>query len=463
MASPVPAFVSKTARKLVMAALLAVLTLLVYALWLFVGEQGDYAEHRALRTERADKRHAELTAELAEATLKTNVAAETLTAQRQRLAQAEKVLKGLHELDPGALERIMGDKAQQAQHDERIARTTRIKTETQTRIVELQREVVAGTQRRTELAAEIESLEIERTSLKNENNAASHYLRTAWNEGAWAVYTVFFVYLFGGLAVATLLYFGWARLMAKNAPLRLRKGEAPLPAFSECGTLLEHMLWPGERLWVRRRHLQSADTALTRKKRMLPDWRRPFSWWLSGASGLTELRNERSNGERQVVFTNMDDHFAELMIVSVPEGGSFIVRPRHVMGLIADIGRPPVAVRHWRLTSWYSWVAGRFGYMEFYGPCRIVLSCVSTLAEETLSSPDEKKPDSAITPLAGLMAFTPQLSLLPVRTESFWRYCRHETPLFDLRLTGTGAYVVREGDRRGSDRFFARVLRRFGL
>jgi hypothetical protein len=463
MASPVNTFINKLARKLVMAVIIALLALLVYALWLFVGEDGNYAEHRALRTARVEARVAEVNKQLADTTLQINVATETLAAQQQRLTQAEKVLKSLHDLDPGTLERLMGDKAQQEAHDERITRTARLKTETQTRIVELQREVVTGEQSRVALEAEAVVLEAERINLRDEKGAAQHYLRTAWTEGAWIVYTVFFAYLFGGLVVAALLYFGWAQLMAKKLPMQLRKGDVALPTFTESGTLLEHTLWPGERLWVRRRFLQSSDTALTRKKRLLPDWRRPLSWWLAGCAGLTELRNERSNGERQVVFTNMNDPFAELASVSVPEGGSFIVRASHVMGLIADIGRQPVIQRHWRFASWYSWVAGRFGYFEFYGPCRIVVSCVNAMNDHTLSSPDETKPNSVRTPLAGVVGFTPQLSLVPVRTDSFWNYCRREKVLFELQLTGTGAYLVREMDQRGSDRFMARILRCFGL
>jgi hypothetical protein len=463
MASPVFAFVFNLARKLAMAVLIAGLTLLVYALWLYVGERGDYAEHRSVRMARIETRLTAANEQLAEVTLKTNMAGETLAAQQQRLVQADKVLKSLHELDPSTLERLIGDKVAQAAHEERIARTERIKTETQTRIVELQREGVTGEQRRTELADEVAVLAAERASLGEEKSAPIHYLRTAWSEGAWVVYAVFFAYLFGGLVLAGLLYFGWAQVMANKGRLQLRKGDVALPTFSECGTLIEHMLWPGERVWVRKQFLQSADPALTRKSRWLPDWRRPLSWWLSGSSRLVELRNERSNGERQVVFANMGDPFAELVTVSVPEGGAFIARAGHVVGLIADIGRAPVIQRHWRPGSWCSWVAGRFGYFEFYGPCRLVVSCVNTVSAETLNSPDEKKPDTVRIPLAGLVGFTPQLSLVPVRTRGFWRYCRREKPLFELQLSGTGSYLVREADRRGGDRLKARILRRFGL
>jgi hypothetical protein len=108
-------------------------------------------------------------------------------------------------------------------------------------------------------------------------------------------------------------------------------------------------------------------------------------------------------------------------------------------------------------------VAGRFGYFEFYGPCRIVVSCVNPVSDHTLGSPDKEKLNSVRIPLAGMAGFTPQLMLVPVRTGSFWSYCRRQTPLFELQLTGTGAYLTREVDRRGSDRLKARILKRFGL
>jgi len=61
------------------------------------------------------------------------------------------------------------------------------------------------------------------------------------------------------------------------------------------------------------------------------------------------------------------------------------------------------------------------------------------------------------------VGFSPQLALHPVRTESFWRYCQRRTPLFDLLVTGTGAYLTREVDGRGSDGFKQCVLKPFGL
>ena len=463
MANPVLAIVSKLLRKLGMAVLISALALITYALWLFVCDHADFQEHRSQMAAHVEAERTKARAELSEVSQKTNVATAMLESQRQRAALIEKALKTLHELDPGTVDKLLGDKDQQAAHDAQLSRTVVMQAETQTRIVELQREIVTGEKTRTELQEKLGELDREYAQLKAEDTAITHYLRTAWKEGHWLIYLVFFSYLFGWLAVAAGLYYGWAQLAAKGRPVQLRKADVELPAIGESSVGVEHSLWPGERLWVRKRFIQSADMALTRRKRLLPDWRRPISWLLCGSYGLVELRNERSDGERQVVFTSMKDPFAELAVVSVPDGGSFVVRAGFVMGLISDIGLSPVIRRHWRVWSWQSWVSGQFGYWEFYGPCRLVVSCVSTLQGHTITSPDEANQVSCRTVLAGVAGFSPQLVLHPVRTEGFWRYFRRQTPLFDLMLKGTGSYLTRELESRGHDDIKARVLKRFGL
>lgn len=463
MANPVLAIVSKLLRKLGMAVLISALALITYALWLFVCDHADFNEHRAQRITQVEAERTKVRAQLSEVSKKANVDAAMLTNQKQRAELVEKTLKTLHELDPGTVDKLLGDKEQMAAHDAQLARAVAIQAETQTRIEALQREATASALARIELEQKLADLEREQSQLKTEDTAMAHYLRAAWTEGRWMIRLVFFSYLFGWLVVAAALYYGWAPLAAKGRPMQLRKADVEPPTIGESAVGVEHDLWPGERLWVRKRFIQAADMALTRRNRLLPDWRRPISWLLCGACGLVELRNERSDGERQVVFTSMRDPFAELAVVSVPEGGSFVIRAGFVLGLIADIGLSPVIRRHWRVWSWQSWVSGQFGYWEFYGPCRLVVSCVSTLQGHTLTSTDEANPTECRTVLAGVVGFSPQLTLHPVRTEGFWRYYRRQTPLFDLRLAGSGAYLTRELEGRGRDDLKARILKRFGL
>lgn len=464
MANPAFEFISKLIRKLIMALVVAALALLTHALWMYVRERGDYEEHRSGRVALVDSQVAEAGARLAEASAKTDAAKKELAAQKQRDAQLEKLLVNLHSMDPGALDRLTGDREAQALHAGNVERAEKMKTDTTTRIVELQREVVGGEDRVVVLSAAHKVLVDEQTSLRNENHAAFHYLRLSWNEGRWLVYLVFFGYLFGGLAIAIVLYYGWAPLAAKGRPLQFRNNDVPVPAVGESTLGVEHSLWPGERLWVRRRYLQTADDALTRGKRLVPDWRRPFSWWLAGARRLKELRNERSDGERTVVLADLDNPFAALAVVSVPEGGAFVVRASRVVGMIADINAKPAVIRHWRWRSWHSWVAGQFGYWEFCGRCRLVILCHGPIQAKTLLKPaGDEKPQSNREKMSDLLGFTPQIALHPVRTEGFWRYCRGRAPLFDLQVSGNGLYVLREMAGRASDCLKARLLKRAGL
>src|SRR4051812_45205383 len=225
MLIPVRKTVVKWARKLGMAVLISVLALVTYALWLFVRDHAGFEENRAQRVARVEADRAKFRSELSVVSQKTNVATAMLDTQKQRAAQVEKVLKSLHELDPGTLERIIGDKEQQVAYDARVERAVLMQTETQTKIVELQRVVVVGEEARAELTRKLEGLDREQSQLKTENYAAAHYLRIAWNEGHGLIYTVFFAYLFGWLVVAIGLYYGWAQLAAKGRAVQLRKAE----------------------------------------------------------------------------------------------------------------------------------------------------------------------------------------------------------------------------------------------
>jgi hypothetical protein len=181
-------------------------------------------------------------------------------------------------------------------------------------------------------------------------------------------------------------------------------------------------------------------------------------------SRLVELRNARSDGERRVVFAHAEDHFAELAIVSVPEGGSFVLRASFLMGLIVAGGRGPGIRRHWRLLDWQSWVAGQFGYFEFAGPCRLIVSCVSAVRAETLVARDDGKPVVRRVAQEAVIGFSPRVELKPVRGEGFFRYCRGRAPLFDLQLIGGGVVLSREAAAsRGRDDFRARILKFCGL
>lgn len=464
MATPVQTYISKLARKLVMAVLIAVLTLVTYSLWLFIQEHAGYEEQRAQTISTLKAERGTLQAKLEQQKKAHDATNQSMEAQRLRMQQAEKVLRSLHDLEPSALETIFGDPELKKAHDAKIERMTALKTAAETRMVELQRDVVAADRVRTETALKLAEVQKEEHALEEEKHAIAHYLRRAWIEARWLIITVFLVYTFGGLVTSILGYFAWAPWVSNRAkPIQLPPGGTAIPTVSESGVGAEDAVWPGEVLWVRKRFLQASDGGLTKRTRLMLNWRTPLSCLLSGQTRLVELRNGRSDGERREVFADAEDHFAELAIVSVPEGGAFVLRPSLLCGIIAGLDQPPIIRRHWRVFSWQSWVTGQFGYFEFAGRCRLVVTCVSAVKADTLEERNDDSPATARAVQAGVVGLSPRLEFKPVRSEGFWRYCQGESPLFDMHLTGAGVVLSRDPKGRGRDGFVANVLKAWGL
>lgn len=446
-----------------MAVVVAAMAWAVCALWLYGRDQFDYEASRAGRSDAVELQRSAVAETLAKITRRHAENLAALETQRQRVIQAEKALKTLHDLDPGTVDRWFGDAEQQKIHEAQITHVEALKTGAAAKVAELERTVADDLRAKDEAARKLAEEEATYRELRDDRGAASHYFRLAWQRTHRWIFAVFFLYLFGGLLAAIALYYGWSGWVARGRPVRLVAADAPLPVIGESAVVVEDTLWPGEVLRVRRRFLQTADDGLSRRNRLLLNWRAPLSCLAGGLTQLIELRNGRSEGERRVVFTCADDPFAELAIVAVPEGGSFVLRAGFLRGMILRAGQPPAIRRHWRLFAWQSWVSGQFGYFEFTGPCRLLVSCVSALHGVSLPVREDGKPSTRRTAQAGLVGFTPRLELSPVRSEGFWRYCRGRAPLFDLHASGNGMLLTRECEGRGRDGFRARVLKRCGL
>jgi len=468
MAKPASNFSRRLARKIAGALFAGALTLVAYGLWLYGRDNVSFEDLRERQTAAMNAERATLTISLVELIEKQRAATAGLGEQQQREQQADKVLASLHGLNPGALDRVFGDREQQKINAERITRMEKLKLETHTRSVELQREIVIGEQKRGSLASRMETLDGQLLELSAEPHPVIHYARTTWHEARGWVMLAVAAYLFGGLLVAMLLYSGWARIVARSPVFQLTaQPGAPLATIGASAVTVHDDLWPGEVLRVKPSFLQSNDEGLLRKKRRVWSWRFPLSFYAAGLTGLVELRNARSGGERRVTFSNVHDAYAELVGVAVPEGGSLVVQARVVQGIITRGDQVPVIRRHWRLFCWQSWVAGQLGYFEFDGPCRLVVSCVSALVVESVECSDDKKLPARRVQSKGIVGFSPGLTLKAVRTDGFWRYARGMVPLFETKLSGSGVFLVRETDDRSRlrrrDGWRAGCLRYFGV
>lgn len=464
MAHPVLTYVSQLARKLVMAVLIALLALITYSLWLYVQEHAGYEERREQLLATADAERHELQVRLNEQKKTHEAKTKEMEAQRQRVQMADKALRSLREVEPGRLERVFGDAEQKRNHDAAVQRTTALRAEAQAKVDELRREAEAADQERMLLVKRLGEIQQEERVLKEERFAIQHYLRRAWNDADVLIISVFFVYLFGGLVGALFCYYVWAPLISRRAkPVRLSTKATAAPSVSEGGVVAEDAIWPGEVLWVKKRFLQASDSGLTKRRRFMLNWKRPVACFAAGLTRMIELRNGRSDGERRVVLADTNDPFAELSIVSVPDGGALVLRAGYLQGIIAGMDQPPKIGRHWRVFSWQSWVTGQFGYFEFTGPCRLVVSCVSALETQTVDVRPEDKDPVLRASQAGVVALSPGVEFKPIRSEGFWRYVQRRSPLFDMHLAGTGIVVSRDPNGRGRDRFREQVLKAWGI
>jgi len=164
----------------------------------------------------------------------------------------------------------------------------------------------------------------------------------------------------------------------------------------------------------------------------------------------------------------------EIAVVGVPAGGSLVLRPRFLAGVILpkEAGGKPVGIRrHWRLFSLSAWLTLRFRHFEFLGPCRLVIAGKRGVRVERLENVKRELKRARRTNQTATIGFTPELNHHCIRAETFWSFFRGRNPLFDDLFSGTGSFICQEiaerrketGARRLVSGFWNSLLKIFGL
>ena len=183
------------------------------------------------------------------------------------------------------------------------------------------------------------------------------------------------------------------------------------------------------------------------------------------------MRNGRAVGELNVTFSTMDNPHIELAGVAVPEGGSLILRPSFLAGVITAADRPLRIRRRWALFRWQACLTLQFRFFEFEGPCRLIVAGTRGVRAERLQEREGITRPARRTNQQATIGFTPGLDYLPVRAETFWGYYRGMNPLFDDLFAGSGVFVLQETSQQTAEgkagRFWSTlwsgVLKVFGL
>jgi hypothetical protein len=210
------------------------------------------------------------------------------------------------------------------------------------------------------------------------------------------------------------------------------------PALGTSRMVVETSLWPGETARVRKRYLLAVDDAVVKQPRWLLSWRFPLTSLLSGFVHDVNLHNARAGREYRLAFAHHKNPENEMAVVEVPEGGSLVVRPSFLAGVILPPGKKLEVHLRWQVFRWQSWLTGQLRFLEFYGPCRLVVVGRPGLRAERLEPGDEGALPACRTSPSKTIGFTPNLEYRLIRTTRFWNYYRWNQRLFDAYFVGVG-------------------------
>ena len=437
MFSSLRKFISWAFLKLVFAAFIATSGLTIYALWLFQRDDPDFpAVHARLVTGLKEK---QIVVQTAQDTAAKELAAlqQEFAAHQTRAMRAAAIAENLRSLDSW-WEKLFGNRTQQRINAERIEKLKQMEHESLDAANKLRRNLTQTTIAVESRERELQEANSELRLAEETDSRIVHYLYAAWQGGQWFVLAALCLYFLGPTVRKLVFFYYVAPRIARAQAMQLARGSASFPWLGTSRTLVETSLWPGETARVRKRYLLAVDDDVVRKSRWLLSRRFPLTSMLSGFVHDENLHNARAGREYPLVFAHHKNPENEMAVVHVPEGGSLVVRPSYLAGVILPPGQKLEVRRRWQLFRWQSWLTGQLRFVEFTGPCRLVISGRPGLRAERLVVGENGAQPTCRTSQDKTIAFTPNLEYRLIRTARFWNYYRWNQPLFDAYFVGVG-------------------------
>ncbi|RVQ67577.1 hypothetical protein EKN06_06405 [Croceicoccus ponticola] len=296
------------------------------------------------------------------------------------------------------------------------------------------------------------------------------YLQRIWDEWGlaaivWQALAALLLIVATPYLIRLLFWFVLAPMAERRPAIRIHVpgGVAvPMPPAERSRTSVSVVLEAGEELLVRQDYLQSSAAGGTKHTRWLLDPKHPLSSIASGLYFLTRVRGEGT----ATTISAVTDPFAEVTLVTLPDGGAAVLHPRALAAVIQPIGRPLLIRSHWRLFSLNAWLTLQLRYFVFHGPARLVIKGGRGIRVEQAGAGRIFGQDQ-------LVGFSADLAYSVTRTETFWPYfLGREQLLKDRVLDGEGMLMIEEaplagrrgeGARDGLEGALDAVLKAVGL
>lgn len=434
-------FVTWLAEKFAGLATILALGVIAAALWLFLQDKMDYEVHRegllkAARGERLQLLAAKDAAENRILSLQKEA-----VAARQRELDATHVLERLEELD-GGWSAWFRDRSERESLSLRKSRVDAIRKEAAAKAEQLQKEAVIEGYKRDGILIALEKTERRLATYERARSGLIYYLEAAWQRVQWQVLAIVGLWLLGPPLFRFLSFYVIAPIVSRGGGVQLTPETSVLPAVSQSVGVLDIALWPGEVLRVREEIVRGSDEGLIKRGRWLLDWRMPFASFATGLTDLIEMKHSHAGEGMRVSLGAGEGATSELAVVEVPEGGSIVLRPSYLLGVVLGASARLTIRRRWVLFRWIAWITGQLRYYEFVGPCRLILSGARGVRPEILEPREGGGAPARRTQSELLVGFSPSLRFAPSRTESFLAYLRGRRSLFDCVFSGSGVYLV---------------------
>ena len=421
----------------------------VSALWIFVREQQLRERDRTVRQQQIIAELGRQESLRAAAEVQMERFATQIAEEAQRVERAAKLVRTLAELDTW-WQRWFGDAEQARRNRERAASLRRLEAEAVSRLRGLGQERAETGDRIADHRAREVDLRRELGALEAAQPEWVRYVVRGWERAQTGLVIAVAAYLFGPSLWKLVAYFLIAPLLARARGVRVGSTEAAGLISETRGVSVDLSLWPGERLEARQRFLQASDEGLTRRTRLLLDWRHPLTSLASGLVELTALRNERAGTVVRVTLADSRAAQQELCVIEVSAGSSLVLRPRALVAVITP-GEQRLRLRaRWLLSHWLSWAMLHFRIFELQGPCRLVVAGTRGVRVETIGGTDRPPARRRINRGAAI-GFSSGLEHRVARAETFWAYYRGHHPLLDDLFSGAGTVLCEQAGRTGAD------------
>lgn len=237
------------------------------------------------------------------------------------------------------------------------------------------------------------------------------------------------------------LYYFIAPLVQKLAPVCINdKQPDKAPRVGSSAISQEIDVFSGRELLIRPEFLQSSTQSAIKRTRWFLNPKFPFSSAFCGMWMLTSIRGEGGASTRVVIApTQSPDSLSELLMLDLDHDHRLVVHPRALVGIVKIHHIEVGMSKKWRLKNLHSWLTWQLRYLEFSGPCTLVLKGCRGVKAENSSGTSPRLINQAAT-----LAFSSHLRYSNTRCEPFSSYFWGKNCLLNDRFEGGNGIFVYE-------------------